>query len=112
METLVAVTFQFPQDLVPQARRVAVVGQFNRWDPEANALAIASEGDWSTKIHLPPGSIVYGFDVDGTFWLDPNDEGRVPNGWGSEYSTRLIRPPVSRPRWQSSALVTVQGRRE
>jgi hypothetical protein len=23
-------------------------------------------------------------------WLDPADEGRVPNGWGSEYSVRHV----------------------
>jgi hypothetical protein len=23
-------------------------------------------------------------------WLDPEDEGRLPNGWGSEYSVRHI----------------------
>jgi len=23
-------------------------------------------------------------------WLDPADEGRVPNGWGSEYSIRHV----------------------
>jgi hypothetical protein len=31
--------------------------------------------------------------VDGAMWLDPEDEGRLPNGWGSEYSLRHITPP-------------------
>jgi hypothetical protein len=42
-------------------------------------------------VFFPPGRIVYGFDVDGIFWLDPSDEARLPNGWGSEYSIRFVR---------------------
>jgi len=34
---------------------------------------------------------VYYFDVDGAYWLDPNDDGRVPNAWGSEYSVRHVK---------------------
>jgi hypothetical protein len=49
------------------------------------------EGDWVVKIDLPPGRTVYYFDVDGAYWLDPNDDGRIPNGWGSEYSVRYVR---------------------
>jgi hypothetical protein len=28
-------------------------------------------------------------------WLDPEDEARLPNGWGSEYSVRhIVAEPV------------------
>jgi hypothetical protein len=40
---------------------------------------------------------VYGFDVDGVFWLDPADEGRVLNAWGTEYSTRHVSPAGALP---------------
>jgi len=58
-----------------------------------------------------PGRIIYHFDVDGAYWLDPSDEGRVPNAWGTHYSVRDLGPPSR----ESSALgspahyVPIQG---
>lgn len=37
--------------------------------------------------------VVYHFDVDGAFWLDPHDEARIPNAWGSEFSVRQVIGP-------------------
>ncbi len=93
---LAPVIFRFPRTLAPDAHRVAVVGPFNRWDPSTHLLTKTPEGDWSIKIYLTPGNLVYGFYVDGTFWLDPCDEGRVLNCWGSEYSVRNVggSPPA------------------
>jgi hypothetical protein len=34
--------------------------------------------------------VVYLLDVDGECWLDPDDEERMPNSWGSEYSVRYV----------------------
>jgi hypothetical protein len=62
---------------------VAILGLFNSWDL---GLTIRL----SKSICLQAGT-VYCFDVGGAYWLDPNDEGRIPNGWGSEYSVRYIR---------------------
>ncbi len=92
MSTLVPVMFRFPRDLAPAARQVSVVGAFNGWDPSVHRLTRSAGGDWTTTIYLPPGRTVYGFWVDGTMWLDPGDEGRVPNAWGSEYSIRNVGP--------------------
>ncbi len=36
--------------------------------------------DWTIYVWLLPGRTVYGFKVDGTFWLDPYDEERMPKG--------------------------------
>ena len=46
--------------------------------------------DWTVTIYLPLGRVLYLFDVDGEFWLDPFDEERMPNSWGSEYSVRHV----------------------
>lgn len=91
MHTLVPVVFRFPDTLVPHARHVAVLGAFNGWNPTVHPLTKTADGDWMITIYLPPGRTVYHFSVDGAFWLDPHDEGRIPNGWGSEYSIRYIR---------------------
>ena len=91
MATLIAVRFTFPQWLAPEARQVAVVSSFNGWDPRAHQLSKTHEGDWRITVFLPPGRIIYCFSVDGMPWLDPCDDERVPNGWGSEYSVRYVR---------------------
>jgi anti-sigma B factor antagonist len=71
---------------------VSVLGPFNGWTPSSHRLTKTVEGDWATTVNLCPGRVVYCFDVDGTTWLDPHDDGRTPNGWGSEYSVRNVAP--------------------
>lgn len=90
--TLVPVTFKFPSRLAPQARQVAVVGPFNGWDPVAHRLTRNGDGDWSLTVYLVPGRTIYCFSVDGGMWLDPHDDGRIPNAWGTEYSVRYVGP--------------------
>ena len=87
------VTFRFPGWLAAGAKRVAVVGPFNGWDPAVHPLVRTTAGDWTITIYLPPGRVIYHFDVDRAFWLDPNDDGRIPNAWGSEYSVRHVTSP-------------------
>lgn len=111
LTTLAAVTFRYPGRLVVGVKRVAVVGSFNGWSHEAHPMTRTAAGDWTATIYLPPGRILYFFDVDGELWLDPRDEGRLPNAWGSEYSVKHIvvsertRPTASR----DSAMPLVQG---
>ena len=88
---LVRTVFRFPRTLARGARQVAVVGPFNGWDPVAHKLARTPGGDWRITVYLAPGRVVYRFDVDGAYRLDPSDHGRLPNGWGSDYSVRYIR---------------------
>jgi predicted carbohydrate-binding protein with CBM48 len=90
---VIPVTFHLPSTRVPTARRVSVLGSFNAWDPQVHRLRKSPRGDWAITVYLPTSRIVYCFDVDGIAWLDPEDDGRVPNGWGSEYSVRYVKPP-------------------
>jgi Carbohydrate-binding module 48 (Isoamylase N-terminal domain) len=90
MTTLVPVRFCFPTRLAPTARNVSVIAPFNRWNTDAHRMRRTRDGDWAITVYLPPGRVVYLFSVDGVMWLDPEDEGRLPNGWGSEYSVRHI----------------------
>jgi 1,4-alpha-glucan branching enzyme len=90
MNDLVPVTFRFPGSLIPQARRVAVIGPFNNWRGNSHRLMRIPGGDWIITIFLPPGRVVYGFDVDGTRWPDPQSEDRISTGAGSEYSVRRV----------------------
>ena len=96
MDTLTPTTFRFPSVLVPTAQHISLLGPFNKWTRGVHPLASTGNGWWIVTVRLPPGRVAYCFDVDGTTWLDPNDHGRAPNGWGSEYSVRNVEP-VSEP---------------
>ncbi len=102
MNALVAVTFRFPGSLVPTARRVAVIGSFNHWRGHSHRLTRIPGGDLIITIFLPPGRVVYGFDVDGTRWPDPHSEDRVLTGSGSEYSARQVGLGLKAPGMRSA----------
>ena len=54
------------------AQRVALVGDFNDWDPRATPL-VSSGGVWSATVPLEPGRVLYSFIVDEHAWYaDPN----------------------------------------
>jgi len=54
------------------AHRVALVGDFNDWDPAAQPLR-RRDGAWSVTLRLPPGRYRYAFVVDDDLWY--NDPG-------------------------------------
>jgi hypothetical protein len=58
----------------PEASRVAVIGDFNNWDPGASVLRQeGTSGLWTVIVPLPAGRHEYAFIVDGEYWLpDPN----------------------------------------
>jgi hypothetical protein len=65
----------------PDARRVAVAGDFNRWDADATLLT-RERGTraWSVTLALRAGEHRYAFVVDGTRWVpDPRAE-RIARG--------------------------------
>jgi 1,4-alpha-glucan branching enzyme len=66
-----------------QADRVALVGDFNSWNPKANAMSRDAAGKWTATINVVPGRHVYGFMVnDSIFTLDPRaDESARPGSW-------------------------------
>ena len=53
-------------------------------------MAKTATGDWTVVVHLRPGRYLYHIWVDGVPWLDPHDDGREPNTWGTEYSIRYV----------------------
>ena len=93
---VVPAVFHFSGRLAKGARRVSVVGPFNQWNPAVHPMTKRADGDWTITIYLPPGRVIYHFDVDGACWLDPADEGRVPNAWGTHYSSRELQPTFRR----------------
>lgn len=72
----------------PAAQSVALVGDFNDWDPTATPLLTAQPGGaWSVALPLAPGRHRYAFIVDGTQWLaDPGAPPAPDDDFGSPNS--------------------------
>lgn len=69
----------------PNAARVAVIGSFNRWQPEGYEMyAQAGAGRWVIKIKVPAGAYEYAFLVDGHKVVsDPGAAFYKMDGFGS-----------------------------
>ena len=72
----------------PNARQVAVAGDFNRWDLSATPLQRDERTQrWSVTLALHDGEHRYAFVVDGTRWVpDPRAERSVRGENGQIYS--------------------------
>ncbi|MFL5618824.1 MAG: hypothetical protein ACJ79A_10600 [Gemmatimonadaceae bacterium] len=72
----------------PDARRVAVAGDFNRWDADATPLTHdEASRRWSVTLALRQGEHRYAFVVDGTRWVpDPRAERSARGENGRIYS--------------------------
>ena len=82
--------------VAPAAQSVALVGDFNGWNPVATPLARTAGGDaWLVTVSLAAGKYQYAFVVDGRAWLaDPTAPISVEDDFGTP-----------------SSLLTVGGRR-
>jgi hypothetical protein len=81
--------------VAPQAASVALVGDFNDWDPARSPMQTAHGGGvWATVVRLAPGRYRYAFLVNGVEWrADPS----APAAKDDEFGT-------------PSSIVTVGGR--
>ncbi len=71
----------------PRARKVAVVGDFNKWDPAADILdGPDANGVWRKTIILPRGRHEYLFLVDGKTWLPDSAAPSSEDGMGGRNS--------------------------
>ncbi len=67
----------------PQARTVAVAGDFNKWKTNADLMK-GNDGLWSIELKLKPGVYSYSFVVDGQSWVaDPGAQSYTDDGFGS-----------------------------
>ncbi|HEX2779080.1 MAG TPA: isoamylase early set domain-containing protein [Gemmatimonadaceae bacterium] len=76
--------------VAPSARQVAVVGDFNDWDPAATPLALAG-GVWSRELDVPVGRHDYAFVIDGKRWVaDPTAPRAPADEFGNGYSVIVV----------------------
>jgi len=70
---------------------VAVVGDFNDWDPRATPLRPQSDSLWSVVVPLRPGRYRYTFIVDGTSWRrDPSAPRALEDDFGTPTSVITV----------------------
>ena len=76
----------------PQAVTVAVVGDFNGWDPRQTRMVRTNhQGRWTARLKLPPGVHQYSFVIDGSTWVpDPRAKATLADGFGGLNSVIII----------------------
>ena len=76
----------------PASSRVAVVGDFNDWDPAATPLRRAGDGGtWIVELRLKPGRYHYTFLIDGRRWArDPNSPPAAESDFGAPVSVLTV----------------------
>lgn len=76
--------------LAPDAQEAYLAGDFNDWDPTANAMKKDRKGIWKTTLSLKPGRYEYRFLADGNWENDPSCCNCVPNEFGSQNCVRIV----------------------
>lgn len=86
----VALAFQ-----AANAKSVAVVGDFNGWDPAATPMQrVGTDGPWMTTVLAKPGRHVYAYLVDGTTLVaDPLAPKARSADFGGDASVMMVRTP-------------------
>jgi len=77
----------------PEARTVALAGDFNEWDPSIQLDDPDGDGLWSARVALEPGVHEYMFVIDGSEWRpDPNAISYTDDGFGQRNSVLAVTP--------------------
>ncbi len=76
----------------PGAQTVAVVGDFNGWDPRVHRLVAQPDGWWTIDLVLLPGRYQYGFWIDGELVPPGEDAATVPDGFGGRNGLLEVQP--------------------
>ena len=76
----------------PTSSRVAVVGDFNDWDPAATPLRLTGDGGtWMVELRLKPGRYHYTFLIDGSRWApDPSEPPAAESDFGAPVSVLTV----------------------
>lgn len=80
------VTFKVPAEV--EAQEVALLGEFNEWNPESHLMKQLKDGSFSVSVSLPAGQDYrFRYLLDGARWEnDWEADGYVANEHGTEDS--------------------------
>lgn len=68
---LAKVTFELSAEAANGAKTVALAGEFNGWDPAAQALKKQKDGSYKTTVELPVGGeYQFRYVLDGATWTN------------------------------------------
>ncbi|MGM0428508.1 MAG: glycogen-binding domain-containing protein [Thermodesulfobacteriota bacterium] len=76
----------------PNARQVAVCGDFNHWEIEKHPMKKNDEGLWQKVLMLDSGRYEYKFYVDTEWRCDPANPSRCANTFGTANSVVFVKP--------------------
>lgn len=74
----------------PHAQQVALVGDFNAWDPLKHPMKKDASGIWEKTVILEPGTYEYKFFQDGQWVLDPGNHRQCPNRFGTRNNIVVV----------------------
>jgi len=76
----------------PKAKKVILMGDFNRWDTKSHPMKKDYKGVWRKTVMLFPGKHEYRFLADGKWQNDPHNEKVCLNSYGSYNNYLIIEP--------------------
>jgi hypothetical protein len=78
--------------VAPHAARVAIVGDFNHWNPTTLPMRRSADGQtWEVEVKLPAGRYSYAFLIDGTIAPDPAAPRGSADDFGKPNSVLMVR---------------------
>jgi hypothetical protein len=78
--------------VAPHAARVAIVGDFNHWNPTTLPMRRSADGQtWEVEVKLPVGRYSYAFLIDGTIAADPAAPRGSADDFGKPNSVLMVR---------------------
>lgn len=86
------VTFRVSKEMAAGAESVAVVGDFNNWDPIETPLSKLKNGEFTGTVELESGkSYEFRYLVGGQDWYnEPEADGYAANSFGGENSVLSV----------------------
>lgn len=82
--------------VAPNAQHVALVGDFNLWNPESAPMRrLTGTDEWEIDLPLPAGRHAYAFVVDGDVTADPSAPRTAGDDYGRPNSVVLVSSPQS-----------------
>jgi hypothetical protein len=82
--------------VAPNAQHVALVGDFNLWNPESAPMRrMTGTDEWEIDLPLPAGRHAYAFVVDGDVTADPSAPRTAGDDYGRPNSVVLVASPQS-----------------
>jgi 1,4-alpha-glucan branching enzyme len=75
------------------ANEVALMGDFNNWNPKKHPMKKKDNGIWNKTVTLAPGKYEYKFLIDGNWVKDPGNDEDCPNIFGTQNSVLNLTEP-------------------